>query len=106
MRQKTTFGHKRKSGKSWISVNSWRKVEDRRENKKRKVNGGKSSKQRPQKKAEYQRIEKGVNSSFRNDKREWANNIAQKAEDAVRQGKIKGAYKATRKWCNAQAKTS
>ena len=78
---KRTLRYKKKYGKSWITVNSWKKIEDRRANKKRKVNDAKSSKQKAQEKAEYQRLNKEVKSSFRDDNREWAN-IAQEAEEA------------------------
>ena len=56
------------------------------------------------KKEEYQRLDKDVKSSLRKDKRECANNIAQEAEDAARQGQMKGVYEATRKLCNERPK--
>ena len=56
------------------------------------------------KKEEYQRLDKEVKSSLRKDKREWANNIALEAEDAARQGQMKGVYEATRKLCNERPK--
>lgn len=56
------------------------------------------------KKEEYQRLDKKVKSSLRKDKRELANNIAQEAEDAARQGQMKGVYEAIRKLCNERPK--
>ena len=71
---------------------------------KRMVNDAKSSRQKALKKEEYQRVDKEVKSSLRKDKRERANNIAQEAEDAARQGEVKGVYDATRKLCNERSK--
>ena len=68
------------------------------------VDDAKSSRQKALKKEEYQKIDKEVKSSLRKDKREWANNIAQEAEDAARQGQMKGVYEATRKLCSERPK--
>ena len=59
------------------------------------VDNAKSSRQRALKKEEYRRLDKEIKSSLRKDKREWANNIAQAAEDAAKQGQMKGVYEAT-----------
>ena len=100
---KTVLGYKMKKSKSWITADSWKKIENRRAMK-RMVDGAKSSRQKALKKEEYQRLDKEVNSSLRKDKREWANNIAQEAEDAARQGQMKGVHEATRKLCNERPK--
>ena len=72
---------------------------------KRMVDDAKSSRQKALKKEEYQRLDKDeVKSSLREDKREWANSIVQKAEDAARQGQMKGVYEATRKLCSLRPK--
>ena len=68
------------------------------------VNDAKSSRQKALKKEEYQRLDKEVKSRLRKDYLEWANNIAQEAEDAARQGQMKGVYEATRKLCNERPK--
>ena len=60
--------------------------------------------QKALKKEENQRLDKEVKCSLRKDKREWANSIAQEAEDAARQGQMKGVYEATRKLCNEKPK--
>ena len=88
-----------KKSKSWITADSWN-----RRAKKRMVDDAKSSRQKALKKEEYQKLDKKVKSSLRKDKREWANNIAQGAEDAARQGQMKGVYEATRKLCNESPK--
>ena len=41
---------------------------------------------------------------MRKDKREWANNIAQEAEDAAKCGQMKGVYDATRRLCSEPPK--
>ena len=56
---------------------------------KRMVDDAKSSRQKALKMEEYQRLDKEVKSSLRKDKREWASNTAQEAEDAARQGEMK-----------------
>ena len=99
----TVLGYKMTKSKSWIIADSWKKIENRRAMK-RMVNDAKSSRQKALKKEEYQRLDKEVKSSLRKDKREWANNIAQEAEDAARQGEVKGVYEATRKLCNERPK--
>ena len=45
-----------------------------------------------------------VKSSVRKDKKELANNIAQKAEGAASKGQMEGVYEATRKLCNDRPK--
>ena len=60
--------------------------------------------QKALKKEENQRLDKEVKCSLRKDKREWANSIAQEAEDAARQGQMKVVYEATRKLCNERPK--
>ena len=37
---------------------------------------------------------------MRKDKREWANNIAQEAEDAAKCGQMKDVYDATKRLCS------
>ena len=96
---KTVLGYKM----SWITADSWKKISNRRAMK-RVVDDAKSSRQKALKKEEYQRLDKEVKSSLRKDKREWANSIAQEAEDAARQGQMNGVYEATRKLCNEKPK--
>ena len=100
---KTVLGYKIKS-KSWITADSWKKIRNRRALK-RMIDDTKSSRQKALKKEEYQRLDKEVKSSQRKDRREWANNISQEAEDAASQGQMKGVYEATRKlYCNERPK--
>ena len=89
--------------KSWITADSWKKIENRGAMK-RMIDDAKSSRQTALKTEEYQRLDKEVKSSLRKDEREWANNIAQEAEDTARQGQMKGVYEATRKLCNKRPK--
>ena len=73
---------------------------------KKKVKYAKSNGQEAQKKARYQRLDKEVKSSLRNDKRQLPNKIAhaQEAEDAARQGQLTGVFKTTRKFSNVRPK--
>lgn len=48
-----------------------------------------------------------VKRSLRKDKRAWANNIAQQAEDVVKRGQMKSVYDATRRYVvNLQRKST
>ena len=100
---KTVLGYQMKKSKSWITADSWQKIENRRAMK-RMVDDAKSSRQKALKKEEYLRVDKEVKSSLRKDKREWANNNAQEADNTARRGQMKGVYEATRKLCNERPK--
>lgn len=45
-----------------------------------------------------------VKRSLRKDKRAWANNIAQQAEDVAKRGQMKSVYDATRRLCSEPPK--
>ena len=46
---------------------------------------------------DYRKKDQEVKRSLKRDKREWANGIAQEAENAAKLGQMKGVYDATRK---------
>ena len=74
-------GRRRKKRYSWVSTESWRKIDERRKLKKK--------------------IErKEATRSLYKDKRSWINSDAHEADDAAEQGQIKGVYVATRMLCN------
>ena len=92
------LGHRKKKCQSWISTESWRKIEERRKLK-RKIDDARSERLKNKARNEYREKDKETKRSLRQDKRDWVNNIAQ-AEDAARQGQMKGVYEATRRLCN------
>ena len=87
------LGHRKKKCQSWISTESWRKL-------KRKIDAARSVRLKNKARNEYREKDKEIKRSLRKDKRNWINNIVQEAEDAARQGQMKGVYEATRTLCN------
>ena len=57
---KAVLGYKMKKSKSWITADSWKKIENRRAMK-RMIDDAKSSRQKALKKEEYQRLDKDKN---------------------------------------------
>ena len=100
---KKVLGYKKRKSKTWISMNSWKEIEERRKLKK-KINDAKSERLRKRWQEEYRKKDKLVKRSLRRDKREWANDIAKEAENAANVGDMKGVYNATRKLCNDRPK--
>lgn len=93
------LGRRKKKCQSWISTESWRKIEERRKLK-RKIDDARSESLKNKFRNEYSEKDKETKRSLRKDKRDWVNNVAQEAEDAARQGQMKGVYEATRRLCN------
>ena len=90
---------RKKKCKSWISMESWSKIGERRKLKK-KIEDARSERLKNKARNDYREKNKEVKRSLRKDKRDWINGVAQEAEDAVSQGQMKGVYEATRKLCN------
>ena len=93
------LGRRKKKSKSWISMESWRKIEERRRLKK-KIGDARSERLKNKARNDYREKDKEVKRSLRKDKRDWINGVAQEAEDAASQGQMKGVYEATRRLCN------
>ena len=100
---KKVLGYRKRKSKTWISMDSWKEIEERRKLKK-KINDAKSERLRKRWQEEYRKKDKLVKRSLRRDKREWANDIAKEAEGAAAVGNMKGVYDATRKLCNDRPK--
>ena len=79
---KDVLGYRTRKNKSWISPESWKGVEERKQLKK-KLAGTRSERRKARLQQEYRKKDLEVKRSLRKDKREWANSIAQEAEDAV-----------------------
>ena len=93
------LGCREKKCKSWISMESWNKIGERRKLKK-KLEDARSERLKNKARNDYREKDKEVKRSLRKDKRDWINGVVQEAEDAVSQGQMKGVYEATRELCN------
>ena len=99
------LGPRTKESKPWVSANSWKKIDERRELKKKREQA-KSERRKTMLANEYKEKDKEVKRSMRHDKREWMENIARDAEENAHNGNMKGVYDATRKLCNVCPKGS
>ena len=79
---KEVLGYRTKKGKSWISSDSWKGNEERRQLK-RKVPGIKSERIRARLQKDCRQKDQEVKRRRKRDKREWANGIAQEVENAA-----------------------
>ena len=93
------LGRRKKKCKSWISTESWRKIEERRKLKK-KIGDARSERLKNKTRNDFREKDKEVKRSLRKDKRDWINDVAQEAEDAASQGQMKRVYEATSRLCN------
>ena len=99
---KDVLGHRTRKNKSWISPESWKGVEERKQVKKMLAGTRSERKARLQQECRQKDLE--VKRSLRKDKSEWASCIAQEAEDAAKCGQIKDVYDATRRLCSEPPK--
>ena len=99
-----TIGFHQKKSKPWISEESWRKVDERR-NLKEKINSTKSERIKDKWRKEYEAADKKVKKSLWKDKRKWAIEQATEVERAARNGNLKGVYDVTRTLCGERRKT-
>ena len=100
---KDVLEYRTRKNKSWISPESWKGVEERKQLKK-KLAGTRSERRKARLQQEYRKKDLEVKRSLRKDKSEWANCIAQEAEDAAKCGQIKDVYDATRRLCSEPLK--
>ena len=100
---KDVLGYRTKKNKnnSWISPESWKGVEERKQLMK-KLAGTRSERLKARLQQEYRKNDLEVKKSLRKDKREWANSIAQEAEDAAKCEQKKDVYDATRRLCSGR----
>lgn len=100
---KDVLGYRARKTKGWISSESWKAIEERKQLKQKSV-GTRSERLRLKAQKEYRKKDIEVKRSLRKDKREWANNIAREAEDAAKHGQMKSVYDATRRLCSEPSK--
>ncbi|KAI5729125.1 hypothetical protein M8J77_025799 [Diaphorina citri] len=95
------LGYKTKTKKPWVSNITNIKIEERRQLKKLR-DEAKTRDQKTRANKEYNDKNREVKKSFRNDKRKWAENLAQEAQRAANTGNIKELYNTTKKLANKQ----
>ena len=82
-----------------MSPESWKGVKERKQLK-QTLPGTRLERLRAMLRQEHRKKDLEVKKSLRKDKREWANNIAQEAEDAAKCGQMKDAYDARGQVCH------
>lgn len=100
---KSVLGHRKRKSRDWVSTKSWSKIDERRKLKK-KIEETRSERIRERRRADYSEKNKEVKRCLRADKREWANELAREAEDAVSMGSLKGMYEVTKTFCNDRSR--
>ena len=98
------LGFQSRSNKQWISAESWKKMDDRRELK-RKIDSIRSERVREQLRNAYSTKNKEVKKQLKKDKNDWAE-VAKEAQKAAEQGHLKAVYDATRKLSAKKGKTT
>ena len=73
------LGYRARKSKGWISPESWKDIEERKQLKQKSV-GTRSERVRLKLQKDYRKKDTEVKRSLRKDKRAWANNIAKEAE--------------------------
>jgi hypothetical protein len=89
------LGFRKGEKKEWMSEETW-EVITRRKQIKSKINTSKTRQQKALAQAEYMEADKIVKRSVRRDRRKWADELAQKAEEAARRNDMKELYSITK----------
>ena len=91
-----SFREQKTNHKIWITKNTEKKLEERKELKS-KLNNSKTLEEKIEAQANYTKKNKEVKQSIRNDKRENIEKIAQQAETAASKGNMRELYMLTKK---------
>ena len=81
--------------KSWISDETWQKVEERKKLK-QDLNQARTRQQKQTAARKYSEVARDVKSALRRDKRNHYNELADQAEEAAEKGDLKALYESTR----------
>ena len=92
---KQVIGKTNKKSKPWISEQTWRKVEERKESK-QKLDNAKSERLKERWKEGYDNKNREVKRGAREDKRKWLEDKAEEAERAAENGRSKELYTITK----------
>ena len=98
------LGFKKKGQKPWISKESWKLVEERKETK-RKIENCRSDRVKIRLRAQYSEKDREVKSNMRKDRRKWTDNMIEEAEKAANNGRMKTVYEITRTLSNEKRRT-
>ena len=93
---KETIGYRKSTKTEWISTETWKAIEERMKLKKAMLDS-KSSRLKERAAAQYRDKNKQVKRSARNDKRQYVEQLAEKAERAAEQKDMRTVYQITRK---------
>ncbi|KAI4896154.1 hypothetical protein NFI96_009623 [Prochilodus magdalenae] len=91
----TSLGLRETKKKEWITPETWKAIEERRDLKK-KVASTRSERLQEKFKLQYREMNQKVKRSARTDKRAYLNNLASEAEEAARKGEQGKLYKITK----------
>ncbi|KAL7874949.1 hypothetical protein SRHO_G00059190 [Serrasalmus rhombeus] len=89
------LGFRKGKNKPWISHNSWKLIEERR-NIKNRINSTCSERMQNRMKEEYREKDREVKKSVREDKRRWVAEKAERAQNAAENGKQKELHNIVR----------
>ena len=92
---KEVLGYRKHGHKPWIKEKSWKLIEERKEIKK-EILAAKSERLKSKHKGNYKLKDKQVKYSIREDKRAWVDELADEAEKAAENGKMKTLYSITK----------
>ncbi|XP_062587192.1 uncharacterized protein LOC134248835 [Saccostrea cucullata] len=93
------LGRRKNQHKEWISGDTMRKVEERKE-KKAVLNTSRTRSAKTEAQEDYTATDKEVKKSIRGDKRDYIDNLAKQAEEAAGQVNLKELYMITKKLSN------
>ena len=82
------LGFQSRSNRPWISAESWKKIDDRRELK-RKMDSTRSERVREQLRNAYSTKNKEVKKQLKKDKNDWVEKLAEEVQKAAEQGHLK-----------------
>ena len=91
------LGHKKKNHKEWLTPETWKKVEERKQLKIKMLSTKSARLQQVQE--AYKGKDKEVKKSARNDKRAYVEELAAEAESAAARGELSTVYKITKRLC-------
>ena len=96
---KKVLGPRRRRNEAWISEETWKKIEERKE-KKKKIHTIKSERMKAKLQKEYSTLDKEVKKRARADKKTYIENIAEEAETAAAKQDMGTLYKLTKTLTN------
>ena len=94
------LGFKKPNKKEWMSDNTWNKIEERKEIKKKILNQNNSSEETDRLKTQYSQKDRVVKKSARKDKIKFIDDKAEEAQNAANRGDLNTVYKITKQLCS------